>query len=468
MKKINNRSLKYGSYAFAATAVVIAIIVIFNALLGLDSIRDRLRFDITKNKLFSLSEPSITMLGDLDKEVEVIILTDEKYYQGSEILEVLKQYELKSNGKVAIRFVDVEKDPTFVEREIDPNQVKGISEGSIVVKSGKNSKVVSKSDMVEYDYSTYSSYPVALKIEQVFSSAIKSVTADFTPLIYFVTGHGEMTANLSELKSTITANNYEVKDLSLTNPVPEDATTVFFVSPKTDLLPRELENLLAFMEKGGDAIFLMDVQNTAEEMPNFDMVFERYSLALNNDIVLEGDQNWYLNEFTVIIPQPNENDVTTNLDPKSLFVYMPNCRSVSIEQAAKEWIETQPLFMTSNKSQSTSLLTGDISVGPFLLGALSEHQGSAPSKIALIGNATFITDNWMQNTSYNGARYILSTLNWMQDKTDSIIVPSKSLMSEPINLSESTKFIAFIVLSFLLPLAIIGLGVFVWIRRKHL
>ena len=468
MKMINKKSLKFGSYAFMATVVIIAIIVIFNALLGLDSIRDRLRLDITKNQLFSLSEPSITMLDELEKDVEVIILTDEKYYQGSEILEVIKQYDVKSNGKVKVRFVDVEKDPTFVEREIDPNQVKGISEGSIVVKSGKNSKVVSKNEMVEYDYSTYNSYPVALKIEQAFSSAIKSVTADFTPVIYFATGHGEMTANLSELKSTITANNYEIKDLSLANAVPEDAATIFFVSPKTDLLPGELENLLAFMEKGGDAIFLMDVQNTAEEIPNFDMVFERYSLALNNDIVLEGDQNWYMNEFTVIIPQPNENDVTINLDPKSLFMYMPNCRSVGIIQAAKEWITTQPLFMTSNKSQSTDLLTGDVTMGPFLLGALSENQGSAPSKIALIGNATFITDNWMQNTSYNGVRYILSTLNWMQDKSDSIIVPSKSLMSEPVNLSESTKFIAFIVLSFLLPLAIIGLGVFVWIRRKHL
>lgn len=468
MKKINKKSLKYGSYAFIATTVIIAIIVIFNALLGLDTIRDRLRLDITKNQLFSLSDPSITMLGDLDKDVEVIILTDEKYYQGSEILEVLKQYDIKSNGKVTIRFVDVEKDPTFVEREIDPNQVKGISEGSIVVKSGKNSKVVSQNDMVEFDYSTYSSYPVALKIEQAFTSAIKGVAADFTPVIYFATGHGELSSNLSELKSTITANNFEIKDLSLSNAVPEDATTVFFVSPKTDLLPSELENLLAFMEKGGDAIFLMDVQNTAEQMPNFDMVFERYSLALNNDIVLEGDQKWYLNEFTVIIPQPNENDVTTNLDPKSLFVYMPNCRSVGIEQAAKEWINTQPLFMTSDKSQSTNLLTGDTTMGPFLLGALSEHQGTASSKIALIGNATFITDNWMQNTGYNGVRYILSTLNWMQDKTDSIIVPSKSLLSEPVNLSESTKFIAFIVLTFLLPLAIVGLGVFVWIRRKHL
>ena len=57
MKKINSRSLKYGSYAFASFAVVIAIIIIFNAILGLDAIRDRIRFDITKNQLFSLSEP---------------------------------------------------------------------------------------------------------------------------------------------------------------------------------------------------------------------------------------------------------------------------------------------------------------------------------------------------------------------------------------------------------------------------
>ena len=48
MKKINDRSLRYGSYAFIVTAIMIAIIVVFNALLGLDAVRDRLRFDITK------------------------------------------------------------------------------------------------------------------------------------------------------------------------------------------------------------------------------------------------------------------------------------------------------------------------------------------------------------------------------------------------------------------------------------
>ncbi len=470
MKKINRKSLKYGSYAFVVTAVIVAIIVVFNAVLGLDVVRDRLRFDITKNQLYSLSETSINLLTELDKDVEVIILTDEKYYQGTQILEVLKQYNIKSNGKVKTRFVDIEKNPTFIDKELDPEQVMGIEADSIVVKSGKKIKVVSQNDMVEYDYSNYSTDPSALKIEQVFSSAIKSVISDVTPVIYFVTGHGERSTDseLSELKSTIMANNYEVKDLSLANAVPEDATTLFFVAPTTDLLASEMENLLAFMEDGGDAIFLMDVQQTATELPNFNTVFERFLLAINNDYVLEGDQNWYYSDFNIIIPQPNDNDVTTNLDPNSLFLYMPNCRSVGIIQASQEWITTQPLFMTSTKSQSTDLLTGETLSGPFLLGALSEYKGTKTSKVALIGNSVFITDDWMESTSYNGVRYILTTLNWMQDKADTIIVPSKSLASEPINMTESTKFIAFIILSFLLPLAIIGLGVFVWYRRKHL
>lgn len=470
MKKINSKSLKFGSYAFTVTTVIIAIIVVLNALLGLDFIRDRVRFDITRNKLFSLSEESIEMLGQLDRDVEVIILTDEKYYQGSEILEILKQYNLKSNGRVKTRFVDVVKNPTFVEKELDPDQVMGLKEDSIVVKSGKKVKAVSKSDMIEYDYSTYTSVPSALKIEQVFSSAIKSVISDVTPVIYFVTGHGEKSADkeLTELKSTIAANNYGIKELSLANAVPDDASVIFFVSPKTDLLAGEMENLLAFMENGGDAIFLMDVQQTEAAMPNFAAIFERFSVSLNDDYVLEGDQRRYLREFNIIIPQPISNEVTMNLDPDSLDIYMPNCRSVNILQASQDWIKTQPLFITSSKSQSTNLLTNEVMAGPLLLGVLSEYEGSKTSKIALIGNSLFVTDAWMKSTNYNGIRYILSTLNWMQGKADSILVPSKSLATAPINMSESTRFIAFIVLSFVLPLAIIGAGMFVWIRRKHL
>lgn len=139
MKKlgINKKSLKYGSYALLSTVLVISLIIIFNALAGLDIVRNRLRFDITKNKMFSLSEQSLNILKELDKDVEVIILTEEKNFNVPEITEMLIQYNVKSNGKVTTRFVDVEKDPLFIERELDPEQVKGISKGSIRLNQGK-------------------------------------------------------------------------------------------------------------------------------------------------------------------------------------------------------------------------------------------------------------------------------------------------------------------------------------------
>lgn len=474
--KINKKSLKYGSYSLAVTAVIIAIIVVLNALLGLDVVRDRLRVDITKNKRFSLSDTSVKILKELNKDIEVIILTEEKYFRedsmGSEILEILKQYNLKSSGKVTTRFVDVVKDPTFITRELDPNQVMGIQQDSIIVKCGNRIKVVSQNDMIEYDYNSYY-YPLTsgMKIEQVFTSAIKNVTADASSKIYFVQGHGEKSIDswYSDMKSAIVVNNYEIEELTLKEPVPDDASVLFFLSPTDDLTANELDNLQAYLEKGGDAIFLVDVQKTTNRRPNFDAVFERYSLSLNNDMVYEFDQRRYLGSFENIIPIAVSNDVTMNLDPNSITIYMTNCRSVDILKTTQEWIKTYPLFMTSDMAESVDNATQQTSKGPFCLGALSEYTaGVDESRIALIGNSLFVLDEWMGYTNYNGLRYIVSILNWMQDEADAIYIPSKSLASEPIDMSESTRFIAFIVLSFVLPLAIVGAGLFVWIRRKHL
>ncbi len=468
--KMNSRTLRYGSYATAVTAVVVALIIVFNALLGWDTIKSRLRFDITANKMFSLSDESIEVLNTLEKDIQVYILTEESNFNVPQITEVLKQYEIKSGGKITTQYVDVEKDPTFIKRELDPEQVKGITSGSMVVRSGGRIRVVNQSDLVEYDYSSGYAQASGYKIEQAFTNAFMSVSAETTPVVYFVTGHGEagLDEQLTSLKTSISANNYDVQTLSLTAEIPADAAALIFASPKSDLLASEYEKLLAFMEQGGDALFLMDVQDSATELANFQALFERYSLAVNNDFVMELDQNWYYSDVNIIIPQPASNDVTTNLDPNSLFVYIPNCRSVTINQVAKEWITTSPLFYTSSKSQSTSIATSQTAAGPFLLGALSEYSGTKSSKVALIGNSTFVTDSWISSAGENGKRYVVSILNWMEDKTNAVYIPSTSLAQATINMTEQSKFIAFIMLTAILPLLIIGAGVFVWMRRKHL
>ena len=469
----SKKSFKYGSYSIIITAVVIAVIILVNILLGMSNLPKWLRFDITQNKMFSISQQSIDLVKNLEKEVEIFILAPESSYSYLPVTEALDQYVVHGNGKViGPRYVDLDKDPTFISKNFDPDRVSGISAGDIIVRCGSNIRVLSNHDFMEIAYDYYGgAHVTGLKIEQAFTSAIKSVTSDEANTVYFVSGHGEYRSDdLSQIKSALSLNNYDIKDTTLPGPVPEDADILFFPSPTADLLGSELENLLVYLEKGGDAIFLFDVQNSLQDLPNFNEVFSRYNLQLNYDLVHEFTQANYLKENWMIRPMVYMSDVTKNLNPDQLFIYLPMCRSVSVLNVEKQNLEISILFGTTDDSTSIDLNSGMQRFGSFHLGALADLEigGTTHSRIALIGNCTFITDEFMSELGSNGSRYILSMLNWMQDRKDEIMILAKSLAQPPLNMSQQSRIFVFILLIAVIPLIIIGAGLFVWIRRKNL
>jgi len=473
MDFFKKKSFKYESYSVAITIVVIAVVVMVNVILGFSGISKRLRFDITRNKMFSISRQSMDLIKNLDKDVEIFILSSESSYSNVVVKEVVNQYVVHGNGRIiGPHYVDLDKDPTFISKNFDPDQVKGINTGDIIVRSGKNMKVLTNRDFMEITYDYYGGAEVTgLKVEQAFTGAIKSVTADKTGTVYFVSGHGEYKSDeLSRLKTALSLNNYNLEDLTLTSPVPENADVLFFPSPTSDLLGSELENLLAYLEKGGDAVFLFDVQSSVQQLPNFNDAFSRYSLQLNYDMVNEFSQANYLKENWMIRPMVYMSDVTKNLNPDQLFVYLPMSRSVSVLSENKQNLEVSPLFGTTDNSTSLDLNTGTQKLGPFFLGALAELEIATAnhSRIALVGNCTFVTDNYIAELGDNGSRYIVSILNWMQERADEVLVPAKSLEKPPLNMTQQSRVLIFFLLTAIIPLVIIGTGLFVWIRRKNL
>lgn len=477
IKNIGNvfgkKGFRYGSYSFVLTVVVIAVIVLVNVVLSTSGISKKLRFDITENKLFSISEDSINLVKNLDKEVEIYILSPESSYSNLTVTEAINQYVLNGNGKVKWPiYVDLDKNPTFISENFDPDQVKGIDTGDIIVRCGDKVKVLSNDDFMEISYDYYGGASVTgLKVEQAFTSAIKSVTSDKATTVYFVSGHGEYGSDdLSELKSTLSLNNYEIKETTLTSPVPDDCNVLIFPSPTSDLLGAELENLLSYLEKGGDAVFLFDVQSSGQELDNFNDVFNRYGLRLNYDIIYEYSQANYLKENWMIRPRVYISEVTMNLNPDQLYIYLPMCRSVTMLSNDKDNLEVSPLFGTTDDSSGVNLNTKDQEKGPFFLGALSELEigSSNHSRIALIGNCTFITDSYIDDLGDNGNRYVVSILNWMQERTDDIVIPAKSLAQPTLNMTQQSRVFVFVLTTAIIPLIIIGTGLFVWIRRKNL
>lgn len=475
-KWFNGRTMRYGSYALLISVIAMSLLVALNAILGMDRIRTVLRIDITKNKLFSIGDQTTTVLKDMKKNVEFIILLDEVDFTSPMLKEIFKQYELKSGGKVTTRFVDLDKDPHFVKRELDPDTITGIAKGDLVVKSGTKVRLITQSELqdTQVDQQTGQTYSAGLLIEQAFTGAIQNVTSDVTPIVYFLAGHGEITpdVDLSTLKGTLDINNYIVKSLTLAEGVPADASVIVMANPTIDLLGEETAILSDWLRnKGGNMIVFADANPKAAAMPNLLSILATYNLQLNNDIVMEGNQQNYLDKANFVIPRVAANEITTKLDPNSVMLLLPNTRTVEILSNTKEWLTSFPIFQTSEEASRLDVASGYQTPipGPFLMGAATINKGgSKESRMVVLGNAAFVTNSGMSQTNDNGKRYILTMINWMQAKTDQIIIPAKDNSSPVLTMTAQSTFIVFLLLTAILPLAIIGIGVFVWLRRRHL
>ncbi len=474
---INKRSLRFGSYSVVLTVIVIAAAVILNAIVGATQIRDKLKIDLTSQKLYSIGEDTDNVLKDLTKEVEIIGLFDEdESTQYSQVVEFIKQYELKSD-KIRVRYVDPLKDPAYIQNVLDPEGVLGVQAYDFVVRSDKRSKVLSYYDIFEQTMSqnTYQYYVSGLNAEYAFTSAIRYVAADVVPVIYYTEGHGEgnIETEYSELKSSIELHGYEMKPLRLAavEKVPEDASIVLVAGPQQDLSIQEMERLSVFMENGGNTIFLLDPLENNVMMPNFEEFLAEYNLGLDYNVIFEmaSDRSYYGQPY-VFIPTTEDNEINANLDPGKFNMTFAYVRSIPVLKNQKEWITNYPLLTTSAEAVGKTILQGEQdTAGPFNVAVAAENKGKTkPSKTLVVGNAFFASDSGLDTTG-SGKKFILNALNWMENKETDIYIPVKSYAVPVLeNVTQQTMTLLFIGLIIVIPLIIIGVGVFVWLRRRHL
>lgn len=479
MKKelINKRSLRFGSYSVVLTVIVIAAAVILNAIVGATQIRDKLKIDLTSQKLYSIGEDTNTVLNELAKDVEIIGLFDEDgSTQYAQVVEFLKQYEIRSN-KIHIRYVDPDKEPAYIQNELDPEGVLGVQRYDFVVRSDKRAKVLSYYDIFEQtmSQSTYQYYISGLNAEYAFTSAIRYVSADVVPVIYYTEGHGEgsIETEYSELKSSIELHGYEMKPLKLTavEEVPADASIVLVAGPQQDLSIQELEKLTVFMENGGNTIFLIDPLESNAKLTNFEEFLTEYNLGLDYNVIFEmaSDRSYYAQPY-VFLPTTVDNTINANLDPGKFNMTFAYARSIPVLKNQKEWITTYPLLTTSAEAIGKAMVQGgEDTSGPFNVAVAAENKGkSKASKTVVVGNAFFASDSGLDTTG-TGKKFILNVLNWMENKETDIYIPVKPY-SVPVleNITQQTMTLLFIGLIIVIPLIIIGVGVFVWLRRRHL
>lgn len=476
---LTKRSLKYGSNSILLIVAVIAIAFLANILVGLLDVK----WDFTPNKLFSLTDVTKNQLKDLKTDVTIIGLFDDgkvgsdgTYKELTDLLALYQKYD-----HVKVQYIDPDKNPG-IEKQLDEQGTMDLQKGDLVVKSIVNGKEKKKKlnfyDLftTTMDQQTFQENLTGSKAEQGFTGAIKYVTSEKTPVVYFTTGHNEINvdSDYKNVKSYLDKNNYEVKTLNLmtAGKVPEDASILVVASPKNDLSPSEKDALSAYLKSGGKAVFMFDYLSNDPDFTQYNDLLSGYNVAVNYDKVKETDQNMRRpdDEYAILL-----NVNSSAIIPQAFPIMMKDSRSISILKNQKEYITPTELVKTNGTAvgEAASAARGENTQGPLDIAVAVENKGGEkPSKILVMGNASFISDNSEQaygTTAYNyGMIFFLQSISWMFDSKDELVVPAKDYENPVITINELQANIMSYVLLIVLPLIILGTGMLVYLRRRHL
>ena len=453
---ITSRQVRYGSNAVMMSLLLLAVLGVANFLAD----RHPYRVDVTANRRLSLAPQTVDLLRTLEGPVRVVA-----FFPNSEgkqaALDLFDQYRYHYPQW------EVETHDPFVE----PSQAQqwGVTESwrpTVFILYGERQETIHEVSEVEV------------------TSALVRLTRSQNPVVYFLTGHGELELNdagqtgLSTLRSRLESEGFTVRSLNLliTTTVPADASVVALVGPQRPLAQGEVDRLAEYADRGGSLMILLDPTADAEmdSSPLADWLAQRWGGAFRRDIVIEQTANFPGCPYPAcpVIEPSSGSPIGGRM--QDTFVYLLEARSIHPVTATLATTATQPTYTPLLQSSrdswgETSLDTAqyneDVDVrGPLDLAVTVEDPDSG-ARLALFGDCHFVSNVSVRDL-WN-SDLVVNTLDWFtQDETLISIRPREDVERHLTISSGLVLSATFVFLVILVPLAVVGIGLLVFAARR--
>ncbi len=463
---VTGRTATYGTNSLVLSALFVGIVVVINWIAA-QTPQLHGRLDLTANKQHTLSEQTINVLKSLNEPVQVTgFFTPNSLQSETDAANLIKDYQVYS-GKLTYRAIDPQANPAAAR------QYGIVQDATLVFERGSRQEKVFTFD------------------ESSFTNAILKVTQAQQPAIYFTTGHGEISptdsdvTGLSDVQTFLQQSNYKVDVLNLatitatqtiSGGLPADTSAVVIASPTKAFAPADEQRLKTYLDNGGRVLLMIDLQ----EDPGLKDLLQAWGIALRNDLVLDPALNYRGQDAIPVVATFPTHDVTHNL--QNLGVFFPGVRSMTEITGTK----TSPvaLFTTSDQAcgktdfaaiQNQQQIQCDPAKdekGPFVLGYAVESTpttpNAKPSRLIVIGNASFASNQVLRNQDSSGNRQlVINMIGWLAGQEQLIAIPPKEAGTFPLN-ATSNRDVLFILLSnvVLIPAALLIIGALIWWRRR--
>lgn len=473
-RKIKEYCLKDTTRTILLVAILVALYIVLN--LWMQTI-NLAQIDLTKDKLYTLTDQSKNIAKTIDKEMTFYVWG---YTEDASVIDLLKQYNAE-NSKISYKIVKTDDVETKEKYGFEDNYPSVIGEAS----DGRLS-YINDSDLYSYD----ANYNVVDLTEQKLTNAINNLSITEKTKVYFLEGKTNYTTakGLYYLSYALQQEFYDVQTLNIVSDptIPEDCDVLALMGLTSDLTEQEANNICQYIEKGGDMIISIDVDytNIERNYPNFQRVLDEYSVAMPNKVVQEGSSNTIAGFENIVIQAEvaSDHEITRlmyNYDTSSSYSVKPVLVASGIIELDTEKMSgtnttATPIMMSSNSAKVANITTKTIEENDgsyYVLGAAIQKmvESGDESRAVIFAATTSFSDNTLDGTNpmfaYN-SNIIMNSFAFTSNRGElySIRKSSKYTQYTPTERQEDVVK----VIIYAVPAVIAVVGVCVWVRRRKL
>lgn len=483
---LKSRKAKHGTVAIGIVAAVVAVVILINIICSL--LVDRfpnIKIDMTANSSFALQEDTTDYVSHLAKNVNVTVLMNKDDFESGgtymvQAINLLEKMESASDGKLKLDYIDLTENPTFTAKYTDVDWTNSSGNYLMVVECGDEYRVLTLDDCFEYDQESYAYYGnlnvTGSKVEQAVVTAILNVTTEDKVVVDMIKGNNEQ--DYSAVKTLLENNAYKVNEISLaTQDVEEDAKIAVLFAPSVDLDEQAVSKLSKWLDNDGKygrtLIYVptADIQST----PNLDDLLNDWGMSVDRGYVFETSNDYLVSSRSPYAFLVDYTDYYKDgLKNPNIPVVVSEAHAVNVkdESVAHSILDSSsnagiyPIDADENWDYNDAVKGEPICVAAE---GVKSSTDETESKLVVFGSYIMFDENIMSFNSYNNSAYLMNVINTVSGQDDTgITIETKSIESAELGVSDiATTNAIMVVFVIIVPIAVIIIGLVLWIRRRN-
>lgn len=317
--------------------------------------------------------------------------------------------------------------------------------------------------------------------EQQLTNALLRLSRQEARWIVFLSGHGERAPagetnhGLGIFGQELERKGLNIQTLSLVESgIPANTNLLVLASPRVDLLPGELDKLLAYVEQGGNLLWLAE----PGALHGLEPLAEQLDIEFLPGMVVDATTQMFGIDnpsFAVITGYPNH-AITSELNTVTVF---PEAAALDFNDSG-DWAVT-PLLATLERSWTElGELEGQIQfdadsderAGPLDIGVVLTRDRPGEStdtaseqRIVVIGDGDFLSNTYLGNAGNLGLG--LNIVHWLSHDDSFIDIRVQSAPDRTLELGRIAQAVIGLGFFIGLPLVLLFSGIVIWLRRRR-